>query len=118
MVVGSRFMRLRQYVERELASTLRDRDPSVLAKTRLTLWEEVAPMSLHIGLVRVSLATESMMDMLFDTSDSDRNLQPTACVAFPTGRFPGCLAGGKALWRRDRPWRARRLVTISTTSIS
>lgn len=82
MVVGSRFMRLRQYVERELASTLRDRDPSVLSKTRLTLWEEVAPMSLHIGLVRVSLGTEPMMDILFDTSDSDRNLQPTACVAY------------------------------------
>jgi len=82
MVVGSRFMRLRQYVERELASTLRDRDLSVLSKTRLTLWEGVAPMSLHIGLVRVSLGTEPMMDILFDTSDSDRNLQPTACVAY------------------------------------
>lgn len=82
MVVGSRFMRLRQYVERELASTLRDRDLSVLSKTRLTLWEEVAPMSLHIGLVRVSLGTEPMMDILFDTSDSDRNLQPTAYVAY------------------------------------
>jgi hypothetical protein len=82
MVVSSRFMRLPHYVERELASTLRDRDPSVLSKTRLMLWEQVAPMSLHIGLVRVSLGVEPMMDILFDTSDSDRHLQPTACVAY------------------------------------
>ncbi|HET7506348.1 MAG TPA: hypothetical protein VFK02_35255 [Kofleriaceae bacterium] len=39
-------------------------------------------MSLHIGLVRVSLGTEPMMDILFDTSDSDRHLRPTAYVAF------------------------------------
>jgi hypothetical protein len=39
-------------------------------------------MSLHIGLVRVSLGTEPMMDILFDTSDSDRHLRPTAYLAF------------------------------------
>jgi hypothetical protein len=82
MVVGSRFIRLRHYVEHELASTLRARPPAVLSRARLTLWEDVAPMSLHIGLVRVSLATEPMMDILFDTSDSDRHLRPTAYVAF------------------------------------
>jgi hypothetical protein len=82
MVVGSRFIRLRNYVEGELASVLRDRDRSVLANARLALWEEVAPMSLHIGLVRVSLGLEPMMDILFDTSDSDRHLRPTAYVAF------------------------------------
>lgn len=46
------------------------------------LWEKVAPMSLPIGLVRVSLGTEPMMDILFDTSDSDRHLRPTAYLAF------------------------------------
>jgi hypothetical protein len=82
MVVGSRFIRLRQYVEQELASVLRARDRSVLAAARLALWENVAPMSLHVGLVRVSLGTEPMMDILFDTSDSDRHLRPAAYVAF------------------------------------
>lgn len=82
MIVSSRFIRLREYVEDELASVLERRPRSVLARARLGFWERVAPMSLHIGLVRVSLGTQPMMDILFDTSDSDRHLGPTAYVAF------------------------------------
>jgi hypothetical protein len=92
MVVGTRFIRLRDYVEHELASTLRARPSTVLSQARLALWEAVAPMSLHIGLVRVSLETEPMVDILFDTSDSDRHLRPTAYVAF----------------RRQVPWLLKR----------
>lgn len=82
MVASSRFIRLHDYVDRELASTLREREPSVLANARLALWEKVVPMSYHLGLVRVSLGKEAMMDLLFDTSDSDRHLRPKAYVAF------------------------------------
>jgi hypothetical protein len=32
--------------------------------------------------VRVSLGLQPMMNVLFDTSDSDRHLEPTAYVAF------------------------------------
>lgn len=92
MLVGSRFIRLRQYVEEELASTLRNRDRTVVARARLALWETVAPMSLHVGLVRVSLGLEPMMDLLFDTSDSDRHLRPTAYVAYQR----------QVPWLRDR----------------
>lgn len=100
MVVSSRFVRLPQYIEHELASTLRDRAPSVLSKTRLSLWEKVAPMSLHIGLVRVSLGTEPMMDILFDTSDSDRHLRPTAYLAF-RAHVPWLLARWQELSGED-----------------
>jgi hypothetical protein len=82
MVVRSRFIRLRDYVEQELASALRTQPRDVLSRARLSLWEQVAPMSLHLGLVRVSLGTEPMMDLLFDTSDCDRHLRPSAFVAF------------------------------------
>lgn len=82
MTVGSRFIRLREYVHDVLAQTLRERPPEVLSRARLAIWEEVPPMSLHIGLVRVSLGTQPMMDVLFDTSDSDRHLRPTAYVAY------------------------------------
>ena len=73
---------MHRYAEYELASTLGELPAKVLANARLALWEKVSPMSLHIGLVRVSLGTEPMMDILFDTSDSDRHLRPTAYVAF------------------------------------
>jgi hypothetical protein len=82
MTVSSRFIRMHRYVEGELASALRTRDPSVRAHARLALWEDVAPLSLHIGLARVSLGNEPMIDILFDTSDSNRHLRPAAYVAF------------------------------------
>jgi hypothetical protein len=82
MTVGSRFIRLRDYVDRELGSALRNRTPAVRSRARLALWEKVAPMSLHIGLVRVAFELEPMMDILFDTSDSDRHLRPSAYVAY------------------------------------
>ncbi|MEO8706284.1 MAG: hypothetical protein ABI867_40010 [Kofleriaceae bacterium] len=82
LLVGSRFLRLRDYMDHELKSALRARPPNVLAQARLALWETVPPMSLHIGLVRVSLGTTPMIDLLFDTSDSDRHIRPTAYVAY------------------------------------
>src|SRR5262249_44650051 len=82
IVISSRFIRLHDYVGRELGLTLRARPPSALAAARLGIWETVPPMSLHVGLVRASLGTTPMMDILFDTSDSDRPLRPSAYVAF------------------------------------
>jgi hypothetical protein len=80
MIVGSRFIRLRRYADDELASVLRARPPTVLSRARLALWEKVAPLSLHVGLV--SLGTEPMIDILFDTSNNNRHLRPAAYVAF------------------------------------
>ncbi len=53
-------------------------------------------MSLHVGLVRVSLGIRPLVDILFDTSDSDRHLRPSAHVVFDE----------RVSWMRDR-WGAR-----------
>lgn len=82
MLVSSRFIRVDHYLEDELKQVLRDRAPEVLAKVRLALCEEVSPMSLHVGLVRVSDGTEPMVDILFDTSDSNRHIRPKASIMF------------------------------------
>lgn len=82
MVIATRFTRFHRYVEEELALSLRKHEPKVLAQARLALWERVPPMSLHVGLVRVSLGLEPMLDILFDTSDSDRHLRPAAHVSY------------------------------------
>lgn len=82
MLVSSRFIRVDQYVEHEVKQVLRNRAASVLARVRLALWEGVPPMSLHVGLVRVSNGTEPMMDVLFDTSDSNRHIRPAASLFF------------------------------------
>jgi hypothetical protein len=98
MLVSSRFIRIDQYLERELRQVLRERGPGVLAKVRFALWEKVSPMSLHVGLVRVSDNTEPMMDILFDTSDSNRHIRPTATILYH--RQVGWLL---QRWRRVQP---------------
>jgi hypothetical protein len=110
MLVGSRFIRLRDYVDGELQSALRQRPPAVLARARLELWQKVAPMSLHIGLVRVSLGTMPVMDVLFDTSDSNRHLRPTAYVAYHAqvpwllDRWVDLIGDDLSLGRLVRAW--------------
>ena len=73
LVFGSRFIALTDYCGSELGRTL-GLDSSTLARVRLTLLEDCPPMSLHLGLVRISLADSTpFVDILFDTTDSDRN---------------------------------------------
>lgn len=73
LVFGSRFIALTDYCGDELGRTL-DHDSGTLARVRLTLLEGCPPMSLHLGLVRISLADSTpFVDILFDTTDSDRN---------------------------------------------
>lgn len=73
LVFGSRFIALTDYCGGELGRTL-SHDSSILARVRLALLEGCPPMSLHLGLVRISLADSTpFVDILFDTTDSDRN---------------------------------------------
>lgn len=81
MCLTSRFIRLTEYLGTELADVLQD-NQSTLAHVRLAITEQLRPLSLHIGLIRVSQESMPLMDILFDTSDSDRHLAPTAYVAF------------------------------------
>ncbi len=81
MLVSSRFIPWVNYVDHELGAALGDR-PEALSRARLSLWEQVPPMSLHVGLVRVSIGLTPLVDVLFDTSDSDRHLRPAAHVVF------------------------------------
>ena len=110
MLVGTRFLRLRDYLDQELKTALQARPPRVLADARLQLWEKVSPMSLHIGLVRASHDGMPMMDILFDTSDSDRHLRPTAYIAYHENvqwlleRFNAQEVGNIDLGRLVRAW--------------
>lgn len=110
LVVSTRFIRLHVYVEHELASVLRDRPRAVLAEARLAVWERVPPMSLHVGLVRIGMGGAPLVDLLFDTSDNDRHLTPTAHVVFHPKVSSllqhWCAASGEtlALGLRVRAW--------------
>lgn len=80
--VSARFVRLREYLSLELSKTLVS-VPAVLSKVRLALVEQVPPMSLHVGLIRIGDANSApIMDILYDTTDSDRNHPVFANIAY------------------------------------
>ena len=84
--VSSRFFRISDY----LGSELRDRlsgssreSRKVLSTVRLALTENVNPMSLHIAVVRIGLINSNVLvDIICDTTDSDRNHPIFAHVAY------------------------------------
>ena len=49
-----------------------------LARVRLALTEEVVPMSYFIAVARFSLNGSPLMDVLFDTTDTDVTCRPFA----------------------------------------
>lgn len=69
-----RFLDIRSY-QNELGRLL-ESNSEILSKVRIGLAEKIAPMSLHIGLVRIAMNDDSasvLMDIIYDTTDSDRN---------------------------------------------
>jgi len=79
---STRFIKLSEYIGRELNNTLGN-NPKLLGKVRLALWEKVPPMSLHIGVVRIGAWDATpLIDILFDTTDSDRNHPVFANVCY------------------------------------
>lgn len=77
---STRFILLWKYFDEELSKVL---SGSALAKVRFFLQQEVPPMSLHLGVVRIGAGSNSLlMDILVDTTDSGRNIPSFACVVY------------------------------------
>jgi hypothetical protein len=75
VTLSTRFTKLADYVNREIKGTLSTK-PKLLGQVRLALWETVPPMSLHIGLVRLGFGDGDgtpLLDILYDSTDTDRN---------------------------------------------
>ena len=81
LTFGARFIRLADYLGEELQRTL-GAGPE-LAAVRLALSEKVAPMGLHLGVVRVALdGSTPFADILFDCTDNHRTNPVFATVCF------------------------------------
>lgn len=72
--LSARFIRISDYVGAELAGVLAGR-PRDLAQARLGFSNDVPPMPLHLGVVRVGFGALSTpaMDILFDTTDTEQS---------------------------------------------
>jgi hypothetical protein len=84
VTVGARFISLRDYLGKELPRLIGSPSPS-LARVRMSLAECSPALSLHLALVRLTLGRVPLMDIVFDTSDSDLNLDPRCTITFAPG---------------------------------
>ena len=89
LTVSTRFIKLANYFGLELEERLKGKSNSkILSKVRLALYENVDPMSLHIGVVRIGLDDSTpLVDILYDTTDSDRN-HPIFCHVAYSNQVP------------------------------
>ncbi|HEB85658.1 MAG TPA: hypothetical protein ENI68_01380 [Gammaproteobacteria bacterium] len=88
LALSTRFIKLAGYLTNELANTL-GANPKLLGQVRMALAEDVPPMSLHIGVVRIGLDNSTpLIDILYDTTDSDRNHPVYAHVAYSSFMKP------------------------------
>ena len=79
-----RFMLIRDYLGKELGSMFPgEASGALLGRIRMELTECVVPMSKYVGVVRISLQDATpVLDVLFDTSDSDLNHPVFAHLSF------------------------------------
>jgi len=82
LVCSTRFIMLKDYTSTELGRQL-DQQSELLASTRLQLQENIPPMSLHLAILRIALPNASVLvDIIFDTTDTDRNRSVFCHVVF------------------------------------
>lgn len=82
LTISSRFMKITDYLGKELEDRLNE-FPKLLSNVRMELSEKTNPLSLHIGVVRIGLDDATVLvDIIYDTTDSDRNHPIFAHVAY------------------------------------
>lgn len=81
LTLGTRFMRLHRYVDEIVGQTLKP-DARAIARVRLALLQDVDPMGLHVGVVRIGHGARPLVDVLYDTTDSDGNMAAFCYVAY------------------------------------
>jgi hypothetical protein len=77
--VAPKFVRLHRYLGEELRTVVAPKD---LARVKRALCERVSPMSYHVAVARFGRSGEPLMDVIFDTTDSELNCAPFARVIF------------------------------------
>jgi hypothetical protein len=89
LTFSTKFVRLREYLSSSLHAALHDQ-PEKLGAVRLSLAEDVRPMSLYLGVVRIGVGshTSPKLDVLFDTTDSDLNHPAFAHVVYDQSISP------------------------------
>lgn len=82
ITVSSRFIGVREYLNKILPDLLADNKSEQLAEARFELSEKIRPMSLHLGVVRISNCGTPMVDVIFDTTETEPQFSCLACVLF------------------------------------
>jgi len=87
LVVTFKFVKIASYLQHDLKRLL-SATPKILARVRCELQEQVEPMSLHVGIARFGVGGIPFMDILFDSTDNNVQMQSFCCVVMqPVAHF-------------------------------
>jgi hypothetical protein len=85
--VSVRYFRFWEYVEKEIGRILAT-SKKLAAVTKLKLLEDVPPMSLFLGVIRVAFDSVPAIDILHDTTDSELAHPAFATVIYQRDLVP------------------------------
>lgn len=76
--ISARYCTVATYLGAELGSVLA-KAPEALGRTRMLLSTDVDPLCLHLGIVRLGTKDALVLDLIYDTTDSQLS-SPLICV--------------------------------------
>lgn len=77
--VAPKFVRLSRYLAEELRPVVA---PALLARVKLALCEDVVPMSYHVAVARFGVEGTALLDVIYDTTETELTCAPFAHVVF------------------------------------
>lgn len=89
LLFSTQFLNIRSYQGEELSRHFGPNN-AVLGVVRRSLAETIPPLSLHIGLLRIAIdngGVSLLMDVLYDTTDSDRSRPVFAHIIYDQGLY-------------------------------
>lgn len=88
LILSTQFVKLADYLGDELRQAI-GHNKRILSRVRLELAERAPAMSLHLGVVRIGApGSILLLDVLFDTTDSDRNHPVFATIVYQRAMRP------------------------------
>jgi len=79
IVMGIKFQKVNEFAREELGRVCTG---NILSSVRLELWEKIPPLSLFIGIIRIADGQTPLLDIIYDTTDSEMSQPVFANIAY------------------------------------
>ncbi len=81
LTLSVQLLQRHRYIDEELSEKLAG-NPKLLSKVRLAIYEQMPRLSFHIGLLRIGWGSTPVLDVLYDTTDSNSHLSAFGHISY------------------------------------